>query len=161
MPPTAQARLIGFRVGTELYALDLMSVRQVAGYTGSTPVATAPAFIEGIIVLRNEVLPVIDLRARLYPELPPADRSLLLITETAGHAVALKVDEILRVLTIEVDSLLAAPEVVRQSERGSVLMGIAPYRDEVAMLLDVDALLTREERKLLAESTLNQVDGST
>ncbi|HXI13178.1 MAG TPA: chemotaxis protein CheW [Thermoanaerobaculia bacterium] len=154
MATPTQARLIGFRVGTELYALDLMSVRQVAGYTGSTTVATAPAFVEGIILLRSEVVPLIDLRRRLYPDLPPAERSLLVITETEGRPLALKVDEILRVLSVEVDSLLPAPELIRQSERGSVLIGIVPYGDEVAMLLDVDALLTREEKQLLADAAL-------
>ena len=63
-------RLITFRIGPETFVLDIMAVRQIIPYSGSTTVPTAPEFIEGVIVLRNEVVPVIDLRTRLYPMLP-------------------------------------------------------------------------------------------
>ena len=52
-----------------------MAVRQIIPYSGSTTVPTAPAFIEGIIVLRNEVIPIVDLRERLYPNLRSAPSS--------------------------------------------------------------------------------------
>src|SRR2546430_3155757 len=61
-------RLITFRVGPETFVLDIMAVRQIIPYAGSTSVPTAPDFVEGIIVLRNEVIPIIDLRDRLYPQ---------------------------------------------------------------------------------------------
>ena len=57
-------RLITFRVGPEIFVLDIMAVRQILTYSGTTSVPSAPSFIEGIIVLRNEVIPIIDLRER-------------------------------------------------------------------------------------------------
>ena len=75
--------MITFRVGPETFVLDIMAVRQIIPYTGSTSVPTAPAFIEGIIVLRNEVIPIIDLRDRLYPQLTErVEQPLVLITHT-------------------------------------------------------------------------------
>jgi purine-binding chemotaxis protein CheW len=69
----AELRLITFTIGPETFVLDIMAVRQIIPYTGTTTLPTAPAFIEGIIILRNEVIPVVDLRARLYPDLPNGD----------------------------------------------------------------------------------------
>ena len=59
----AELRLISFRIGPETFVLDIMAVRQIIPYTGSTSLPTAPAFVEGIIVLRNEVIPIVDLRS--------------------------------------------------------------------------------------------------
>ena len=57
-------RFIGFRVGGETFLVDIMAVRQIVPYRGSTQVPTAPKFIEGVIVVRDQVLPVIDVHAR-------------------------------------------------------------------------------------------------
>ena len=54
-----ELRLITFRVGPETFVLDIMAVRQIVPYSGSTSVPTAPSFVEGIVVLRNEVIPII------------------------------------------------------------------------------------------------------
>src|SRR5436309_1737383 len=94
-----ELRLITFRVGPETFVLDIMVVRQIIPYSGSTSVPTAPAFVEGIIVLRNEVIPIIDLRDRLYPRLPGrAEQPLVLITHASAGTIGLKVDEVRRIV---------------------------------------------------------------
>src|SRR5438094_4569468 len=102
-------RLITFRVGPETFVLDIMAVRQIIPYAGSTSVPTAPAFVEGIIVLRNEVIPIIDLRDRLYPRLDRAEQPLVLITHTSAGVIGLKVDEVRRIVNVTSDKLLPPP----------------------------------------------------
>ncbi|HEX7831613.1 MAG TPA: chemotaxis protein CheW, partial [Thermoanaerobaculia bacterium] len=81
-------RLITFRVGPETFVLDIMAVRQIVQYTGSTSVPTAPSFIEGIIVLRNEVIPIVDLSDRLYPQRTgKSETPLVLITHTSAGMI--------------------------------------------------------------------------
>src|SRR4028118_2239916 len=120
-------RLITFRVGAETFVLDIMAVRQIVPYSGTTSVPTAPAFVEGIMVLRNEgipiialrggqrappqacaaglvvprneVLPVIALRERLYPHSQHGAQPLVLITHTSAGAVGLKAAEVRRIVT--------------------------------------------------------------
>ena len=82
-----ELRFIGFRAGPETFLIDIMAVRQIVSYGGSTRVPTAPEFIEGVIVVRDEAIPVIDVHARLYPE-PDAqpEQPMVLLTQTAaGH----------------------------------------------------------------------------
>src|SRR3954447_11153595 len=94
-------RLITFRVGAETFVLDIMAVRQIVPYSGSTAVPTAPAFVEGIIVLRNEVIPIVDLRDRLFPRATErAAEPLVLIAHSSAGVIGLKVDEVRRIVTV-------------------------------------------------------------
>ncbi len=148
-----ELRLITFRVGTETFVLDIMAVRQIVQYSGSTTVPTAPSFVEGIIVLRNEVIPIIDLRDRLYPRLERADQPLVLITHTSAGIIGLKVDEVRRIVTLPTESFLPPPPLVR-GIRGELLIGVVPHAEEVYLLIDVEAVLTEPEKTELIQADL-------
>src|ERR1041385_3351039 len=154
MPDTKDLRLITFRVGPETFVLDIMVVRQIIPYGGSTSVPTAPSFVEGIIVLRNEVIPIIDLRQRLYPRLTEASENpLLLITHSGAGVIGLKVDEVRRIVTVARDQLLTPPPLVK-GIRGELLIAIIPHGEEVLLLIDMEAVLTEDEKRELAEAGL-------
>lgn len=146
-------RLITFRVGPETFVLDIMAVRQILQYTGSTTVPTAPAFIEGIIVLRNEVIPVVDLRERLYPKMARAEQPLVLVTHTSAGVIGLKVDEVRRIVNVSTDAFLTPPEIVR-GIRGELLIAVVPYGEEVYLLIDVENILTLQEKDQLRDADL-------
>src|ERR1043165_4935068 len=99
-------RLITFRIGPETFVLDIMAVRQIIPYSGSTAVPTAPSVVEGIIVLRNEVIQIIDLRDPLFPRAERAAEPLVLITHSSAGMIGLKDDEVRRIVTINSDALL-------------------------------------------------------
>jgi purine-binding chemotaxis protein CheW len=150
----SELRLITFRVGPETFVLDIMSVRQIVPYSGSTSVPTAPAFVEGIIVLRNEVIPIIDLRERLYPGLAErAEQPLVLITHTSAGVIGFKVDEVRRIVTLSTDVFLPPPPLVR-GIRGELLVAVVPHEEEVYLLIDVENVLTVPEKDELREADL-------
>jgi purine-binding chemotaxis protein CheW len=152
----AELRLITFTVGFETFVLDIMGLRQIIPYTGSTTVPTAPAFIEGIIVLRNEVIPIVDLRARLYPQLQEqSDQPLVLITHSSAGIVGLKVDAVRRIVNVTSDALLPPPPIIR-GIRGELLIAIVPYESEVYLLIDIENILSGDEKRELAEADLSQ-----
>ncbi|HEX8616476.1 MAG TPA: chemotaxis protein CheW [Thermoanaerobaculia bacterium] len=152
-------RLITFRIGPETFILDIMAVRQIVPYSGTTSVPTAPRFVEGIIVLRNEVIPVIDLRTRLYPRMEKAEQPLILITHTSAGMIGLKVDEVRRIVTVSTDSFLPPPPLVR-GIRGELLIGVVPHGDEVYLLIDVDNVLTEPEKAELHDAELQASEAS-
>ena len=148
-------QLIAFAVGAETFVLDIMAVLQIIPYTATTSVPTAPAFVEGIIVLRNEVIPVIDLRDRF--EIDPSQRSqrpLIMIMHTAGGAIGLKVDEVRRIVNVASDAFLPPPPLVR-GIRGDLLIAVVPQGDDVFLLLDVDSILTTDEKTDLQSADLS------
>lgn len=152
---TQQIRLITFRVGPETFVLDIMILRQIIAYGGSTPVPKAPDFVEGIIVLRNEVVPLIDLRGRFFPGTTAAEEDfpLILITESPAGLIGLKVDEVRRIITIGLDEILPAPKIVK-GMHGDFFLGVVRLEEEVYMLVDLDSLLTTEEQSYLQDSAL-------
>jgi purine-binding chemotaxis protein CheW len=155
MADEKELRLITFRVGPETFVLDIMVVRQIIPYSGSTSVPTAPAFVEGIIVLRNEVIPIIDLRDRLYPRLGRAEQPLVLITHTSAGVIGLKVDEVRRIVNVTSDKLLPPPPLVR-GIRGELLIAVIPLGDEIHLLIDIENVLTAGEKDELRAADLTQ-----
>jgi purine-binding chemotaxis protein CheW len=137
-------RLITFRIGPETFAADIMAVRQVVMYEGTTAVPNAPPFVEGVIVFRGEVVPVIDLRARFFPASEKAEQPLIMI---AG-AMGLKVDEVRTIANVTTDELLPAPATVR-GVRNDYLVAVVEHKGELLLVLDLDAVLSTDEQKAL------------
>ena len=151
----ADLRLITFRVGPETFVLDIMAVRQIVPYSGSTSVPTAPSFVEGIIVLRTEVIPIIDLRKRLYPRMDAASQPLVLITQTAAGTIGFKVDEVRRIVTVSPEAFLPPPPLIR-GIGGELLIAVLPLGDEVLLVIDVENVLTEPEKLELREADLGE-----
>ena len=154
MSPAATLRLITFRLGSEIFVVDIMAVKQILPYSGSTAVPTAPSFIEGIIVLRNEVIPIVDLRQRLYPGSAPAKKSLVLITHTSAGIIGLKVDEVRRIVNVEPEQLLPPSPLVR-GVRGELLVAVVHDGNDVLLLIDLESVLTGEEKRELQSADLS------
>ena len=149
-------RMITFRVGRETFVLDIMAVRQIIPYAGSTSVPTAPAFIEGIIILRNEVIPIVDLRDRLFPNgSERADQPLVLVTHSSFGLIGLKVDEVRRIVTLNTEAFLPPPALVR-GIRGELLISVIKMEDEVLLLIDVENILSTDEQQALRAAKLEE-----
>ena len=149
-----ELRFISFRVGAETFLADIMAVRQIVIYGGSTAVPSAPPFIEGIIAIRDEVIPIIDLRRRFFPKAEDAvDQALVLIVDSNAGAIGLKVDEVGRIVTARSDELLPPPDIVRDI-RGEMLVAVISRGDDLLLAIDVDAVLSDEEKGQLRETSL-------
>jgi len=156
---STSVRLITFRVGPETFVLDIMILRQIIAYSGSTPVPKAPDFVEGIVVLRSDVIPIIDVRKRFFPEAPPEEEyPLVLITQSPAGLIGLKVDEVRRIITIDVEAILPAPRIAT-GLHGEFFIGVVRQDDDVHMLVDVESLLSSEEQGYLRRADLAKYAG--
>jgi len=109
-PSEALAQLCTFRIGDEDYGIDIMRVREIIHPLPITPVPRAPAFIEGVVRLRGEVIPVLDVRKRLGVVVrPQTRRSRFLIVNVAGRRIGLVVDEVCEVLRLPRSDIRPAP----------------------------------------------------
>jgi purine-binding chemotaxis protein CheW len=161
MPESRELRLIAFRLGAETFVIDIMAVRQIIPWSGSTAVPAAPSFVEGVIVLRNEVIPVIDLHPRLYQSAEEtAEQPLVLICHTAAGIVGLKVDQVRRIINVSPDMLLPAPPIVGRI-RGELLIAVIKFEDEVFLLLDLDQILTADEQRELQSADFSPSEAAS
>ena len=104
--------LISFRIGTQEFCVDITSVREIRGWTETTPVPLAPAYVRGVINLRGAVLPVIDQRKRL--DLPPIarnDRQRIMVFLLAGVRTGFIVDAVTEVLKIPKTAIESSPKL--------------------------------------------------
>jgi purine-binding chemotaxis protein CheW len=103
-------QLCTFRIGGEDYAVDIMRVREIIYPLPITPVPRAPAFIEGVVRLRGEVIPVLDVRKRLGVDARAETRkSRFLVVNVAGRRIGLVVDEVCEVLRLPRSEIRPAP----------------------------------------------------
>jgi purine-binding chemotaxis protein CheW len=147
-------RLITFRIGPETFAADIMAVRQVVMYEGSTAVPSAPKFVEGVIVFRGEAVPVIDLRRRFFPHDEAVAQPLVMIAAATSGSLGLKVDEVGTLVNVTTDDLLPAPAAIR-GVKNDYLVAIVEHGDELLLVLDLEAILTDDEQRALHSSDLS------
>jgi purine-binding chemotaxis protein CheW len=133
-------QLCTFRIGGEDYAVDIMRVREIIHPLPITPVPRAPAFVEGVVRLRGEVIPVVDVRKRLGVEAcPPTRRTRFLVVNVAGRRLGLVVDEVCEVLRLPRSELRAAPALGPPGAPRFFLGACGAPR--LRLLLNVKALL--------------------
>jgi purine-binding chemotaxis protein CheW len=105
-----RVELCTFRIGAEDYAVDIMRVREIINPLPVTPVPRAPRFIEGVVRLRSEVIPVVDVRKRFgLPPLEPTRKTRFLVVRIGGRRLALVVDEVTEVVRLPRSEIRPAP----------------------------------------------------
>jgi purine-binding chemotaxis protein CheW len=149
-----------FRLGEDLYAVDIMRVREIIRPQKLAALPKAPVFMEGVLNLRGAVIPVVDLRKRF--DMPPRedDRNRrLLILALAGRTLGIVVDEVTEVITVPVANLKPPPQVTH-GVGAEYLVGVCLVEDDMVMLLDPDRLLTgREADELGSLGELKEMNG--
>ena len=104
--------LIAFCIGDQEYCVDIMSVREIRGWSPATPLPQTPGYMRGVINLRGAVLPIMDLAERLgLPATTPSDRSVTIVVKVGSRLVGLLVDAVSDILTIAVNSIQPTPDV--------------------------------------------------
>ena len=105
-------------------------------------------------MLRDQVIPVIDLRSRLFPSSRTAPgKSLVLITDGAAGVMGLKVDAVRQIITVAMDDLLPPPPLVG-GIRGELLIAVISRAGEIYLLIDIENLLSGEEKLELESARL-------
>jgi len=134
----AERQLVVFSLHGEHYALPITSVREIIRYIPPRATATASGVIQGMINLRGQTLPVVDLSSRLDRGPVESDRrTRILVIEVSGGALGLivdAVDGIIRVSTERIDPLPAAADTALGDE-------IAAVGERLIVLIDAERAL--------------------
>lgn len=134
-----------FRLGEDIYAIDIMRIKEIIRPQKLAVLPKAPVFMEGVLNLRGAVIPVVDLRKRFDMPVREIDRDRrLLIVALAGRTLGIAVDEVTEVITVPVANIKPPPQV-SQGVGAEYLVGVCLVQDDLVMLLDPDRLLTWSE----------------
>lgn len=137
----SSSELVAFRIGNQEFCVDIMTVREIRGWTLATPLPHAPPYVRGLINLRGTVLPVIDLATRFgFESREPSARSVVIVTEVNTQLVGLLVDAVSDILPTSPESIQPTPDV--SSELASKFVkGVLAVENRMISLVQLDGIL--------------------
>ena len=137
--------LIAFRIGDQEYCVDIMSVREIRGWTPATPLPQSPNYVRGVINLRGAVLPIVDLKSRLgLGVADPSERHVIIVVHIGDRLVGLLVDAVSDILQVEDGALQPVPDVACEVVQ-SFLHGIVTIEERMISLVSLERILPEEE----------------
>ena len=142
----SEIQLACFRVGDQMYALDILRIKEVIRPLKLTPVPKAPVFIEGVINLRGAVIPVVDLRKRFDQLIGPADaKTRILICVLSGKIIGLMVDEVMEVKSYSRNEIQPAPRFIKGLDT-DYFLGVYQRNDDLVMIMNLQKVLSSDEQ---------------
>lgn len=144
--PTAEdLELLSFYVGDHEYSVDIMSVREIRGWTKTTSLPHSPDFVRGVINLRGTVLPVVDLALRLGLEAQdPHERNVIVVVDLDGRTLGLRVDAVSDILSIPASAMQTPPQISADSA-DTFLRALTIVDERMVRVLDLKAIMPASE----------------
>lgn len=141
-------QLCVLEIGSESYVIDLRRVEEILPLQTATPVPRAPSFLEGVVKLRGEIVPVVDVRKRLGVEPKSAAsndkrtlrRQRMIICKLGRRRVGFLVDAVSRVLKVTRAEIKPAP-LTASPGRAPHVLGVVGEPGQLRLLLDVLSLV--------------------
>ena len=140
-----EGKYLTFALAHEEYGLEILKVREIIGYIDVTAVPQTPHYVKGVINLRGQVIPVVDLRAKFGMETTGVtDETCIIVVEIAQgsrkFSTGIVVDRVQEVLDIPGDNIEEAPQFDSSVDTDFIL-GMGKVGDSVKILLDIDRVL--------------------
>lgn len=133
--------LVTFKAADQDFCVDIMSIREIRGWSKTTIMPHAPDYVLGVMNLRGSVVPVIDLSRRLGLGVTEADdRHVIIIALVGSQTVGLLVESVSDILGISTDTIQPTPEIASESAR-SFVAGIICIDERTLRLIDLEKLL--------------------
>ncbi|HEU4487480.1 MAG TPA: chemotaxis protein CheW [Povalibacter sp.] len=141
-------QVLSFTLEGETYAVDILRVREIRGYTAVTRMPEAPAHMLGVLNLRGSIVPIIDMRRRIgVAPIEPSPLTVVVVLSVEGSRgrrdFGLVVDAVSDVLDIPIPDIRPAPDVV-DSRGEDLVSGLAQVGNRMVMLIDIDRMLGGE-----------------
>ncbi len=137
----AMRQFITCTLGAAEYGFDIMAVREIKGWTATTAIPHAPAWIRGVINLRGIIVPILDLRARFgQGATEPTAMHVVVIIQTGSRTAGLLVDAVSDIIAISPADIRPVPDVGNDGPE-SLLAGLVPLDRGMVALVSLDQLL--------------------
>ncbi|MFP4698436.1 MAG: chemotaxis protein CheW [Eubacteriales bacterium] len=149
-----------FKLDHEEYGLDIMNVYVIEKYQEVVKVPNTPEYIEGIINLRGEVLPIYSLRKKFnLKDIDNNEDTKVIVTYTNDMKIGFVVDSVSEIITIDEDDIQGAPRLVTGVHR-KYIKSVAKLKDRMVILIDIDKIITDEEQRELGQVIEDGLDES-
>lgn len=154
---SSQYQLVTFQLGDELYGVDIMDVKEIVKVQAVRPIPNAPYYVEGIINLRGEIIPIINLHKRFHIQKHVSNEFLddeeedeggFIILDIEGNKIGIIIDRINRVVQVEKGDIKPPPQM---------LSGIGTEYIEGVVRQDTAYLIILDTRKMFSANELQKI----
>src|SRR5215469_1481063 len=146
-------QVVSFQLGSEEYGVDISQVQEIIRMVEITHVPRAPRFMEGVINLRGQLIPIIDLRTRFgMPRIDASKSTRIVVTEIGSKRVGIVVDSVSEVLNLPIENVEDAPEMVA-GVGTEYIQGVGKLGERLIIMLDLTMVISTEEKQQLETSS--------
>lgn len=145
-------QMVGFVLAGELFGVDILEVQEIIKQMPVTSIPDSPDFIEGVINLRGNIIPIIDLRKRLNMSGKKKEAETdpwTIILNVSGRVAGFIVDRVTRVLKIPAGAIQPPPEMVVSALKSQYISGVCKMESQFMAVLDFHRILVVDEFKKL------------
>ncbi len=145
----ANNRFLTFYLEDEVYGVNIGDVKEIIAMMKTTPVPKTPKFIKGVMNLRGNIIPVVDMRIKFdMPEVEPQMYTAIVIVTIEGKNIGFIVDKVEEVVNVEDENISPPPEFGSQIDT-RFIRNMARQKNKVVMILDLVALFGEEELNMV------------
>jgi purine-binding chemotaxis protein CheW len=139
-------QLVGFRLGKEEFAVDILNVNEILKMLEITVIPNSPDYIEGIVNIRNKIIPLIDTRQKLnMPKKEYDQDTRIMVVELNERNVGFIVDKVDEVLRIPKNITEPPPDLLLDNIESEYITSVARFQDRLLILLDLKKLVSIAE----------------
>ncbi|MDR3183645.1 MAG: chemotaxis protein CheW [Planctomycetaceae bacterium] len=147
---TLKNMYLTFRLGNEDYGIEIRYVTEIVGMQKITEVPDMPMYVRGVVNLRGQVIPVLDMRLRFNMQARDYDeRTCIIVVNIGGAQVGLVVDTVNEVRNID-DEQISPPPKTAGADSAKYIQGMGKVGESVIILLEGQRLLHENELSSLA-----------
>ena len=138
---TCVTQFLAFKLGREEYGIDILRVQEIRSFEAPTRMANAPAYVSGVVNLRGEIVPIIDMRIKFNLQEVRFDSFTVVIVLNIGkQVIGMVVDGVSDVITLTPEQMRPVPDL-SSSITGDHLLAIGSLDDRMLILLDIEKLM--------------------
>jgi purine-binding chemotaxis protein CheW len=140
-----QSQFISFAIGDDQYGVDIMAVREIKGWSDITHLPRQPEYVRGVLNLRGNIVPIVDLRCRLGEGLTETTPlHIVIIVQIGGRQVGLIGDRVLDIVSVEANQIQPVPRTA-QGVSSDFLSGLVSIDKTMIALIDLPNLLSAQD----------------
>lgn len=136
---------LSFQLGKEEFCLDILKVQEIRSYDDITTIANTPDYVKGVLNLRGEVVPIIDLRIRLHlKQVEYNEFTVVIILNLEDKNLGIVVDSVSNVIALGVDQIQDLPASI-SNMNNKFITGVATIDMHTLILVDINSLVSRDD----------------
>ncbi len=146
-----KGQLVTFLLGQETYGIDIFKIQEVLHYRDVTTIPNAPTFVEGVIQVRDRLIPVVDLKAKLGIDDTGQSKKRILILDLGRQYLGVVVDDISKVLMLSDSCYEDLPDAVIKDPERECVTSVAKVDDQLVIIIYPERILTSGQMQALQD----------